>query len=548
LAKIRGDVREASMLEAGAALVRSRGIESDADLGLLVDPAVTFDGDPQLRQRFQHMYEAGAWVLLESAIADLPADLRWLFESGAVTIPQLASIYEHLGATSAADLGDAVARRSIRLIPGLDETTESAVAAALPTLRRTIPRIPLGRAIGIVDPVIDYLRSSSGIEWVTPAGSLRRGQDSVGDMEIVAASDNPGDVIEQLVRLPEVGRVLLTSERRLYLLLDRVQLGVRFPRPSEAGAALLQATGSREHIRRLEGFARDRNVDLFAPAATEDEVYARLGLPFIPAEIRDGDDEIRAAREGLLPRLVSRADIRGDLHMHSSWSDGRDTADAMVSASRDLGYEYIAITDHSPRSGASRALTIDGVSRQAEEIAGLRERYPEIAILHGCEVDILPDGRLDFADRILQQFDIVLASLHDDAGQAPEALERRYLAAMKHPLVAIITHPTNRLIPYRRGYDLDYERVFAAAVETGTVVEIDGAPVHLDLDGALARRAVAAGATLVIDSDCHRADALGRQMDLGVTTARRGWVEAKHVLNARPLSDVRELLARKRGT
>jgi DNA polymerase (family 10) len=220
----------------------------------------------------------------------------------------------------------------------------------------------------------------------------------------------------------------------------------------------------------------------------------------------------------------------------------------MVSASRDLGYEYIAITDHSPRSGASRALTIDGVSRQAEEIAGLRERYPEIAILHGCEVDILPDGRLDFADRILQQFDIVLASLHDDAGQAPEALERRYLAAMKHPLVAIITHPTNRLIPYRRGYNLDYERVFAAAVETGTVVEIDGAPVHLDLDGALARRAVAAGATLVIDSDCHRADALERQMDLGVTTARRGWVEAKHVLNARPLSDVRALLARKRGT
>jgi DNA polymerase (family 10) len=341
--------------------------------------------------------------------------------------------------------------------------------------------------------------------------------------------------------------VLLTSERRLYLLLERVKLGIRFPRPSQAGATLLQATGSREHIRRLEGFARDRNVELFAPAATEEEVYARLGLPFIPAEIRNGDDEIRAAREGLLPRLVSRDDIRGDLHMHSSWSDGRDTIEAMVSASRDLGYEYIAITDHSPRSSASRTLTVDGISRQAEEIAGLRERYPEVAILHGCEVDILPDGRLDFADRILQQFDIVLASLHDDAGQAPEALERRYLAAMRHPLVSVITHPTNRVIPHRRGYDLDYERVFAAAVETGTAVEIDGAPVHLDLDGALARRAIAAGATLVIDSDCHRADALERQMQLGVTTARRGWVEAKYVLNARPLADVRALLARKRG-
>jgi DNA polymerase (family 10) len=184
---------------------------------------------------------------------------------------------------------------------------------------------------------------------------------------------------------------------------------------------------------------------------------------------------------------------------------------------------------------------------QADEIAGLRERFSDIVILHGCEVDILPDGRLDFPDRILQQFDIVLASLHEDAGQAPDVLERRYLAAMKHPLVSVITHPTNRLIPYRRGYDLDYDRVFAAAVDTGTVVEIDGAPAHLDLDGALARRAIAAGATMVIDSDCHRADALGRQMDLGLTMARRGWVEARHVLNARPLAEVRALIARKRA-
>jgi DNA polymerase (family 10) len=248
-----------------------------------------------------------------------------------------------------------------------------------------------------------------------------------------------------------------------------------------------------------------------------------------------------------LPQLVSRRDIRGDLHMHTAWSDGRDTVEAMVSASRELGYEYIAITDHSPRSQASRNLTVDGAKRQAAEIADLRDRYPEIAILHGCEVDILPDGRLDFPDRVLQEFDIVLASLHDAAGQPPAALERRYAAAMKHPLVTMITHPTNRLIPHRPGYELDYDRVFATAVETGTVIEIDGAPSHLDLDGTLARRAITAGATVAIDSDCHRADALGRQMELGVTTARRGWVEARHVLNARSLSEVRALIARKRG-
>ena len=547
LATIRGDLREASMLEAGAALVRDRGIASDVDLGPLVDPAVPFDGDPQLRQRFHHMYEAGAWVLLESAIADLPADLRWLFESGAVTVPQLAAIYAHTGATTAAELGAAVAHRAIRSIPGLDEGHEAAVAGALPSLRKSIPRIPLGRAVGIVDPLLAQLRERPDIDWAMPAGSLRRGQDSVGDLEILAAAENPAGAIEALARLPEGGRLLHSSERRIYLLLDRVQIGVGFPRPAEAGAALLRVTGSLEHLRRLEVFARDRNVDLFAPAATEDEVYARLGLPFIPPEIRNGDDEIRAAREGTLPRLVSRGDIRGDLHMHSSWSDGRDPIESMVRACVEIGHEYVAITDHSPRSMASRTLTTDGVARQAEEIAGVRERYPEVEILHGCEVDILPDGRLDFPDRILQRFDIVLASLHDDAGHAPEALERRYLAAMKHPMVAVITHPTNRLIPHRRGYDLDYDKIFAAAAETGTVVEIDGAPAHLDLDGALARRAIAAGATVVIDSDCHRADALGRQMELGVTTARRGWVEARHVLNARPLAEVRAFLARKRG-
>ena len=547
LATIRGDLREASMLAEGAAMVRARGITSDVDLGPLIDPSAPFDGDSQLYQRFQHMYEAGAWVLLESAIADLPADLRWLFESGAVTVEQLAALYRELGAASAAELGAAVARGAIQSIPGLDGAVEAAVAAALPTLRKTIPRVPLGRAVAIVDPILDRLRALPGIEWALPSGSLRRGQDFVGDLEIVAAADDPATAIEDLAHLPDAARILHRSERRLYLLLERVQLGIRFPHPAGAGSTLLQFTGSVDHVRALARLAREQNADLLAPAATESEVYARIGLPFIPPEIRDGGDEIEAARTGTLPALVSRPDIRGDLHMHTSWSDGRDSTEAMVNGCRALGYEYLAITDHSPRSAASRNLSVDGVKQQAEEIAGLRERYPDITILHGCEVDILPDGRLDFADRILQQFDIVLASLHEDAGQAPEALERRYLAAMKHPLVSVITHPTNRLIPYRRGYDLNYDRIFAAAVETGTVVEIDGAPSHLDLNGALARRAVAAGATLVIDSDCHRAEALGRQMDLGLLQARRGWVEARHVLNSRPLAELRALIARKRA-
>src|SRR5439155_4203772 len=272
-----------------------------------------------------------------------------------------------------------------------------------------------------------------------------------------------------------------------------------------------------------------------------------LGLACIPPEIRNGEDEVDQAAGGPLPTLVNRHDIRGDLHPHTMWSDGRDSIDAMVAACRALGYQYVAITDHSPHSAATRNLTVDGAKQQAEEIAAARDRYPGIAILHGCEVDILPDGRLDFPDRVLQRFDIVLASLHERAGHSPDQLMKRYAGAMRHPLVTLITHPTNRMVPHKRGYELDYDRLFEMAVDTRTVVEIDGSPSHLDLDGELARRAIAAGATVAIDSDCHRAELLDRQMDLGIATARRGWVEPRHVLNTRPLEDVKAVIAAKRA-
>jgi DNA polymerase (family 10) len=555
---IRGDAAEQSLFTHAAAFARARRLEHDLDVGQLIEnpPA---DCDPEILRRLRQMYEAGGWVLVESALADLPVDLRWLYESGAVSIEQLGTLHRELGITSAADLAAAVAEHRLRTLSGFDEAAEAAVAEALPKLRALVPRIPLGRAVSIAEPILDHLRGVPGVLWALPTGSLRRGQDMVGDIDIVAAASDPSRAILEVLHLTESTHCLHQGSRRVYLLVDRVQVGVRLEPLEHAGAALLYLTGSAAHFAGLKARASALGLTLRAdglydasgarqPAASEDDIYTALGLPAITPEIRNGDGEIEAALAGTLPALVAREDMRGDLHMHTMWSDGRDSVAAMVEMCRALGYEYMAITDHSPHSAASRNLSADGVKKQAEEIAALREQFPDIAILHGCEVDILPDGRLDFSDRILERFDIVLASLHDGAGHGPDKLLQRYTAAMNHPLVTIITHPTNRIVPHRPGYNLDYDRLFQIAVDTQTVVEIDGSPSHLDLDGALARRAAAAGCLLSIDSDCHRSEMLDRQMRLGITTARRGWVEPRHVLNTRPLSEVRARIAAKRGS
>jgi DNA polymerase (family 10) len=556
LATIRGDFAEEAALTGAAALLRSMGIESDADLGPLLDhpPA---DIDPGILARLQHLTDSASWILIESALADLPTDLRWLLESGAVSLEQIAVLHRDLGIASAGDMMAAVSDHAIRDLATLDGAVERAVSDALPTLRRSVPRIPLGRAVMLTDPILDRLRSVPGVPWASAAGSLRRGQDTVGDIELVAAAGHPERAIEELLRMPQTVRQLQRSERRLYVVMDRVQVGIRLPEPAHAAFTLLQTTGSAAHLDALRARATAAGLRLtrdglrladgaLLTAASEEEFYSALGLPFIAPEIRDGEEAVEAAARGTLPALLSRSDIRGDLHMHTEFSDGRDTVDAMVETCRSLGYEYLAITDHSPRSSASRNLSAQSIEEQADQIARLRERYPDIDILHGCEVDILPDGRLDFSDRILERLDIVLASLHERAGSSRDDLLRRYRAAMEHPLVTLITHPTNRLVPYRPGYDLDYDALFDVAVETGTIVEIDGSPAHLDLDGALARRAIAAGATLAVDSDCHRAEFLNVQMNLGVTTARRGWVERRHVINTRPAHEIRAAISAKR--
>ena len=410
------------------------------------------------------------------------------------------------------------------------------------TARPATPPLTLGRALDLLAATEALITSCCpDVRDLTIAGDARRFEPLVFNPCLVGRSRDPQSSIDLLCASPGVQAVLDRTLRRALLTVNHATVDVRIAGEDEYGTVLVNATGSTAH---LQALARRRPLTTIH--AREEDVYARLGLPWIPPELRHDTGEIEAAAAGRLPRLLERGDIRGDLHMHSTYSDGQDSIDRMVAASAALGYEYIAITDHSERAAASRTLRADQVHRQREEIDRLRDDYPNVSILHGVEVDILPDGRLDFPDTILEGLDIVLASLHDSARHDGEALTRRCLSAIHHPLVNVITHPSNQLVGRREGYPLDYERLYEAAVDTGTALEIDGAPSHLDLDGDHARAAVISGVTVTVDSDCHRSVALDRQMTLGVGTARRGWVEPRHVLNCRPLAEVRAFVEAKR--
>ena len=403
-------------------------------------------------------------------------------------------------------------------------------------------RVTLGRAVELLDTLRLAIASDCpSVDDLTSAGDVRRAEPLVDTLIIVGHAPDPLAVLDAIGELPIV-RLLHRTNRRALVEYQQAEVDIRIVAPDEFGTALFAATGSSEHLMAMR--ARQGTQRFFAREA---DVYAHAGLAWIPPELRQGTTEIEAAVSGRIPSLVTRDDMRGDLHMHTSYSDGRDSVDGMVQQAAMLGYEYIAITDHSERAGAAKTVDRDALMRQREEIDALRHRYPDLTILHGAEVDIMADGSLDFPDDLLETLDIVLASLHVSHGHDRARLTRRCLAAIEHPLVNIITHPANRLVGRDAGHDLDFPAIFAAAAASGTALEIDGAPTHLDLDGARACEAVAAGVTVTIDSDCHKARLLDRQMRLGVATARRGWVEARHVLNTRPIDEVRGFLARKRS-
>jgi DNA polymerase (family 10) len=403
--------------------------------------------------------------------------------------------------------------------------------------------ITLGRAWDLIDRLMPGIAAACPeIQAIEPAGDIRRVEPLVSSIVLVARTADPAGTARSLASIHDLAPITSVNDRRVVGTHRHTPVEILLATPDDYGSILFMATGSAAHVSEVRRLGLPPS-----PEPSEETLYSRVGLAFIPPELRQGTGEAAAAASGALPRLVTTADIRGDLHMHTTYSDGRDGLEAMVAGCHALGYEYIAITDHSSGSAAARTLARAEIAQQRDEIDELRDRFAGLTILHGVEVEILADGRLDFEDETLAQFDIVLASLHDHARHNPERLTARSLAAVRHPLVNILCHPANQLVGHFEGYGLDFDELFAAAADTGTALEVDGAPSHLDLDGGRARAAVAAGVTLTIDSDCHRVQALERQMRYGVGTARRGWVEARHVLNSRPLAEILDFIAAKRG-
>ena len=479
-------------------------------------------------------------MALRAARARIPWLLRRLVETSVIQTSE-ATVLARSGIVTFADLE--VVLHDKEFAGEFGGSLEKRLKTAFRSLSFERRFLTLGRASEVAELLMAQLRKQCPLlEEVMIAGGIRRYEPLIDSPVIVACAAQPEDATRAIAAVRGIEDVLYRTAHRLIVVNNQVEVDVGVASARDFGSLLHVATGSAAHLAAMA--ARKKRSRHFA---YEEDLYAEARLMFIPPELRQGTGEIEAAATRRLPSLIELEHIRGDLHMHSTYSDGQDSLESMVAAANALGYEYIAITDHSENAQASRTLTVDALERQRDEIARLREKYPTLEILHGLEVDIMPDGRLDFPDEVLATLDIVLASLHEHAGHNARRLTRRCLTAIRHPLVSIITHPGNQIVGRRPPYPLDYDAIYEAAVATGTALEIDGAPAHLDMDGEHARAAVAAGVTVVIDSDCHRAGALGRQMRFGVGTARRGWVEPRHVLNTRPIADVRQFIQAKRS-
>ncbi len=463
-------------------------------------------------------------------------------------------LYDKLGVRSVQDLKRAIQRGDLLKLPGFGQKKVNKIKKGIELLERSSGRIPLGVAIFIVDRITNDLKKHDFVKKLSVAGSARRMKETVGDIDILASGDNER-IIEAFVSLPNVREILWKGPKKASVLVEEgQQVDLRVIDEDAYGAALQYFTGSKAHNIHLRTLClkagyKLNEYGLFkgnekVAGRSEEEIYAALGMQTPPPEIREDTGEIEAALEHRLPKLIGYSEIKGDLHVHSNWSDGASTIEEIALRAAELNYQYIAITDHSKSLKVAGGLSEEELLRRNEEIDRLNEKLGgKPFILKGSEVDILPDGSLDYSDEVLKELDFVVASIHSRFSQDNT---ERILKAIENPYVNVIGHPTGRVIGARDAYPLDLEKIFKAAAETGTALEINAYYNRLDLKDSHCKLAKDFGVVFSIGTDSHHVDHLW-MMKLGVGTARRGWVESHEVLNTLNLKQILEFVKRKRA-
>jgi DNA polymerase (family 10) len=511
-----------------------------------------------LADKIREYLATGRIRAVESLKRTVPPGILALLEVPGLGPKTAKLLTERLRVSSVGALEAAAKAHRLRGLPGFGAKKEENLLKGIGVLARGRERMHLGVALPLAHELLVLLRKAPGVRRVSTAGSLRRMRETIGDLDLLAASSQPLRAMDTLRRSPFCARVLASGTTKASILTpDGLQVDLRVVPPESFGAALQYFTGSKEHNVRLRELAGRQGLKVNeygvfrlktgkrVAGREEADVYKALGLAWIPPELREDRGELDAATAGRLPSLVEPSDIRGDFHIHTTWSDGSDSLSRVAAAGASRGYQYLAICDHSPSLKVAHGLSVARLRRQMREIRALNARGGVLRLLMGAEVDIRNDGSMDYPDPVLAGLDFVVGSIHSGFGQDEASLTRRLITAMRNPYVTLIAHPTGRMMGQREPYPLDLEAVFKAAKATGTALEINAYPKRLDLNDAAARRAREAGAMLAISTDTHSVDQL-EQMTFGLAVARRAWLEPRHLLNCLTLEPLLAWIGRKR--
>jgi len=486
----------------------------------------------------------------EDLKAEFPEGITSLLEIPGIG-PKIASrLSTELEIRSVDELEQAIKDGQVARMFRLGDKTADNILHQIQALRRKDQRIPIGEALPMVEEILDALRPLHGVRNLTAAGSLRRFRDTLGDIDLMGTADNPEEVIKTFVTLPQIREVLAQGPTKASVILPGgLQADLRMVEHDSFGSLLQYFTGSKQHniglrlrgqkqgLKLSEYGITDLATDKLEKFATEEDFYQRLGLQYIPPELREAQQEIEMAEQGAIPELVNVPDIKGDLHAHTDWSDGHESIEAMALAAKALGYQYLAITDHSGGRGIAHGLSEERLRDQIDEIKRLNQQLNGIRLLSGIEVDIRADGSLDLSPELLAKLDIVIAAIHSAMTQSEEQITRRILGAIENPNVDVIAHPTCRLLGEREPVAIDLEAVFRAAAKHNKALEINAMPSRLDLKDIHTYRARELGVKLTMGTDAHGSAHLGF-MRFGIGVARRGWCQPQHILNTRPVDEV----------